>query len=365
MTVRKWHRFDQSNDPNGPVTQSMSQALTVQNYCISVAQQPTYDFSDDPHLKPYQDPLNQLVKNAQDSANGYLNNTQPDCLSTLDNLVHFIDLQNTRIDEYTSGQITAKDLAAKLQQVQTIEVPKFQGQCNDLVNELNTFRTAVSGIESKFSSTVNDLNNAVSGDGGELQQLQSKVSDLDKAIAIASAGSVLGVLGILGGTLLIAIGAAGEVFTGGTSTALVAGGVALTGAGVAGETIATKSLIDLLNQKAQVLQEIAKIKYEVTQAHSSAGGLQALSDQAGQTATALQQMSNAWTTLGKKLQDIIDDLQLDDGDIKDEVADYKTDIGKLQQACQTIQDQFAGVNKTNDGSKTVVDILNGQLQMAA
>ncbi|WP_395681449.1 HBL/NHE enterotoxin family protein [Inquilinus sp.] len=365
MTVRKWHRFDQSNDPNGPVTQSMSQALTVQTYCISVAQQPTYDFSEDEHLKQYQDPLNEMVKNAQDAANGYLNNTQQDCLTTLDNLVHFIDLQNTRIDEYTSGQMTAKDLAAALQKVQTVMAPKYQGQCNDLVKELDDFRSSVSSIESKFSNIVNDLNNAVSGDGGELTKLQDQVSGLDKEIALMSAGSILSMLGMLGGALMIAIGAAGEVVSGGASTALVAGGVALAGASTAGEVEAGKSLISLLNQKAELLKDIADIKYEVTQAHSSAGGMKALSDQAGQTVTALQQMANAWTTLSKKLQDIIDDLDMDSGDIKSEVADYKTDIGKLQQACQTIQNQFAGVNKTNDNSKTVADILNGQINQAA
>ena len=131
------------------------------------------------------------------------------------------------------------------------------------------------------------------------------------------------------------------------------------------DRVAVKSLIDLLNQKSALLEEIAKIKYEVTQAHSSAGGLKALADQADQTVTALQQMANAWTSLGQQLTHIIQDLEMDQGDIKDEVADYQSDISELAKSCQNIQDQFAGVNKTNDNSQTVVAILNKHLSRAA
>ena len=147
MTARKWHRFDQSNNPLEPTKQSMKQALTVQTYCISVAQQPKYDFSDDADLKKFQDPLNQAVVDAQNSANGYLNNTQQGCLTTLSNLIHFIDLQNTRIERYKTGEISAKDLADLLQKVHDAVVPRYQAQCDELVKELGDFRSSISSIE--------------------------------------------------------------------------------------------------------------------------------------------------------------------------------------------------------------------------
>lgn len=370
MKPRHWKSFaDQDADPKGAMTNGMSNGLIIQGYCLGVTEQPSFDFSGDPNLKTLQDQCNSTMKVAVDNANNYINTMQPDCLTTIDNMLHFIRLQNTRIDSYKNGDLTKQDLANELNEVIS-RGQSYQKTSVDLMNDFNTLRPKLATDSGNFKDLAAKVTAAITGDGGAVATLQQEVANLDTKIKELTASSVLGALAIVGGSILIGVGAATDVFTGGAATAAVVVGVGIVGAGIGTDVGSALGLAAAIKQKNQYLTEIHLYKAEATQANAVASHLGLLDAHAEDAVYALQKVAACWKTVGDSLGALVEDLNedLSDDDLESLIEDYQADIKDLSARVQTIQDQFTGcsqpVNKSEAVDQLITDWANG-LQKAA
>lgn len=322
-----------------------SQALVIQNYCNSINEQPTVDFSGEKNLAQYQTQINSGLTTAQNHANQYLNAIQPSIIQNIANISNYYALNNAVLTTLPEGSTEAQwvnDLTALQNQSK-----QYQSDANGVVTSLQTLHDNLTTDAASFARTVTELNAAVNGDNGVLDSLNSQLSTIQGQIDGAIAGTVLSGLTIVGGAFLTAVGAVEDFVTAGASTPLVVAGVAIVCAGVGGEVASAITLKNLNDQKANLLNQESSLKAEVKLATGISGGYQSLMNQVKSAVEAASQMENAWNSLSSDLGNLIDDLQQGIKSAAEVrklfLAASNTEIQTVVTDINTIKGQMAGV----------------------
>lgn len=284
-----------------------SQGLIIQTYCQSVKSQPNVDFTGFTNLAKYQTEINTGLGRAQAHADTYLTVIQPNIITNIKNISSYYDLHNavpmvlplgSTEEKWIEVLTTLQTAAATNQGTAAATVTSLQGLYNNLTNDAGSFAT-----------TVSELNAAVSGDNGALADIDNQVKDIQSRINGTIVGIVVSGLAIVGGGIMVGVGALTEIFTGGASTALVIGGLAVAAAGVAGVVGASIALKGLYDSKVGLLTSKSSLKAEVQLAQGINAGFSDLHTQVGSAITSAQQMVNAWDFLSKDLGALSDDLK--------------------------------------------------------
>lgn len=171
---------------------------------------------------------------------------------------------------------------------------------------------------------------------------------------------------------MIAVGAIGEIFTGGASTAMILGGVAVLAVGVGGEVGSALTFQTLNNQKNDLIRQQSSLTSEVILAQTISSGYGSLVNQAANAMTAATQMSNAWGFLSGDLNNLVKNL---DKGINVEstrklfLGGANKSIEKVQGDVTRIKDQMVGVQvhaapKGQNVGELVVNLAS-QYKMAA
>ncbi|MBA5235539.1 alpha-helical pore-forming toxin family protein [Pectobacterium aroidearum] len=350
-------RADQQvNDNNNQV----SSALIVNGYCLALTEQPKFDFSADPHLISLQKDLNDSLADAVNHANDYIDHVQNQCLVTLNNLLDIFNRTDQTISLYPKF-IAREDVIESINSIHK-KCGVYQTQSESYKKQCDDFRENITNSSSDFSGINKRVQAAVEGDGGEITDLNNKVAEIDKKINELTAASVLSAVGILGGAVLICVGAATEVFTGGAATAAIVVGVGVVGTGISGEAASTISLVDCYKQKNKLLAEIYSLKQESSQATAVNGQLLSLVQHANDAATALVDISKQWTDLASSLK--ILNQNLNDADSDDNFTEhliaYKSANQPIEDSAKLLKSQYMQVQPTTDKTTSVSD----QLQQA-
>lgn len=316
------------------------QALIVQGYALSVLQQPHVDFAGFVQLKPRQDEINGGIDRAKTHAKTYLDTILPALIGQIANVDAYFNVQ----DAIPKALSTSSDpkTAIRFMKIAAERSRQYQTDAEGLVAQLQKLRTDLSSDSAAFAGFVANLNAAVEGDQGVLASIDKQLSSIDGKIAGAISGTVLSGLAIFGGAFLIVLGAATEIFTGGASTAAIAGGVGLLATGIGGEVASAITLAKLIDLKSDLIGRKAKLKAEVALASTISSGFNSLSEGAAGAAAATQLMANAWSGLGDHLGNLIVDLEqgaVGDADIRalfqaaaaGDVADVRRDVGVIKQ----------------------------------
>jgi len=284
-----------------------SQALIIQTYCNSVKEQPLVDFTGHANLAIYQTQINSGLQTAQSHADNYLNTIQPSIISNIANISNFYALNNAVATTLPAGS-TEQQWIEALTALQT-QSAAYQQAASGVVTSLTTLRNNLTSDASSFATTVSNLNTAVNGDNGVLAADASELDTIQSKIDGAIAGIVTSGLAIVGGAFMIAVGGIADFVTGGTSTPVVLGGIAIVVAGVGGEAASAVALASLNNQKAALLQDEAKMTAEVKLATGISSGYQSLGAQVKNAVDAATAMKNAWDALGDDIGSMIGDLK--------------------------------------------------------
>lgn len=288
------------------LTQS-SQALIIQAYANSINEQPTVDFSGEPHLATYQTQIKTGLATAKTHANTYLNVIKPNIITNITNIDNYYALNNAVATTLPVGSTEAQ-WVADLTQLQ-IRSAQYQTAANGVVTSLQTLHDNLTTDAASFAKTVSDLNTAVNGDNGILDADNKELSSIQGKIDGAIAGTVLSGLAIVGGSFMIAVGGIADFVTAGTTTPLVVGGIGIVAGGISGEVASAISLKNLNDEKADLLSQEAKLTDEVKLATGISSGYQSLLNQVKGAVDAATQMENAWEFLSSDLGNMISDLQ--------------------------------------------------------
>ncbi|KAI6661634.1 hypothetical protein LOD99_13507 [Oopsacas minuta] len=337
-----------------------SQALVIQNYCNSVNEQPSVDFSGIKGLAMYQEDINSGVKTAQTHANLYLNYVQPAIIKNVTNISNYYALHNAVPEVLPKGSteiqwinvLTALGMQAK----------EYQRAADYVVQQIQSLHENLTTDSAAFATVVTELNAAVEGDKGVLDSINGQLDQIQKQLDGEIAGSVLSGLAIVAGVFVAAVGLVADFVTAGTSNVVVAGGVAIVLVGVGGEVGTAVVIKELNDEKATLLAQESNLTAEVKVASGISGGYQSLSNQVANAVQAATSMQNAWESLSADLDALISDLSKG---IKsaDEVRTMflvaaDSTIDKVIKDTDTIKLQMAGVgNVVAEDGQTVGDAI--------
>ncbi|MEP7120786.1 MAG: HBL/NHE enterotoxin family protein [Byssovorax sp.] len=308
------------SDINGSITglsatskTQSSQALLVQSYCTSILEQPKVDFSgfstltNGPQLVAIGTQINAALATAQDHANNYMSTIQPAIITNISNIGNWCALTSAIPVALPSGS-TPQQWTDALNAL-SVQSGQFQTTAQSTAASLTKLNSDLSRDSASFTALVSQLNALVSGDGGALADIQSQINSIQSKIDGAIAGIVLSGLAIAGGLFLVAVGGVAEFVTAGTSTPVVAGGIAIVAAGIGGEVASALTLASLNSTKAKLYTQQASLRAEVQLASGLSGAYTSFNDQVKTAADAATQMSNAWNFLASDLSSLTTDLK--------------------------------------------------------
>jgi non-hemolytic enterotoxin B/C len=338
------------------VAQSASQGLIVQGYCMSVLAQPFIAASALPQIKQVEDGINASLKAAQDHAHTYLNVTEPSLVQSLTDMQHYFLLQNA-LSSAIKPDMDPKTVLTLLDTVRS-KASGFQSTAQSSVTQLQTLRTQLSSDSGNISQAAETMNTIVNGDNGVLQNIKSQLSSIDSKIDGAIAGIVIGGLAVIGGSILIAVGALTDIVTAGATTPVIIGGVGLVVVGAGGTAGAAVALAGLLDAKGKLLREQSQLHDEVKLALGLSNGYTRLVAQADQAAKALQDMANAWTLLDNHLDSLVQDIdagRTTPAALQLYLMAAQGDASNVQTDLSNITTQFANVQNSQNPDQPVGD----------
>jgi len=283
------------------------QGLIIQTYCQSIKAQPNVNFVGFDNLARYQTEINTGLGQAQAHADTYLNVIQPNIIANISNISNYYALHNAVPVVLPAGSTEEKwiEVLSALQKM----AATYQGTAEATVKSINGLYNNLTTDSASFAVTVANLNAAVNGDNGVLASIDEQLKDIQTRINGTIAGIVVSGLAIVGGVFITAIGGIAGFVTAGTSSPLVALGVAITATGIGGTVGATFALKGLYSSKATLLTNKAKLKSEVGLAQGISSAFSTLNSQVGAAITSARQMSTAWDLLGNDLRTLSDDLK--------------------------------------------------------
>lgn len=284
-----------------------SQGLIVQGYCNSVLQQPSVDLHRTPKLKELDTEINAGLVIAKGHADDYLTNIQPLILDSVGDMSNYFKVYNS-VATVLAKNTNEKDWIKSLNSMKDRST-QYETNSKSVVSKLLVLNSSLGEDSSTFARMVSDLNEAADGDKGILKSIDGQLGSLQGKIDGCIAGMALSGLAIIGGAIMIGIGAIGEIFTGGAATALILGGVAVVGAGVGGEAGSAVTFQMLNSQKNDLLFQQTSLSDEVKLALGLSTGYNGVNTQAKAAMTAATQMSNAWGILKGELGNLISNLE--------------------------------------------------------
>ena len=322
-----------------------SQGLIIQAYSNSINQQPKVDFSGTPSLKLLQGQINSGLDLAQEHANEYLNVIQPNLIQNISNIGNYYALHNavpTTLPPGSTDQEWLSTLMALKEQAQD-----YESDAKNVVVSLKRLTADLSTDTRNFSEIVKNLNSAVNGDNGVMASIDNELATIQNGIDDAIGGIVMSSLSVVGGVIMIVVGAVAEFEKAGTSTALIIGGIGFLAAGVGGEVAAGITLANMNDEKAKLLAKKATLKEEVKLALGQSNAYTSFKNQADDALDASKDMSSAWAFLGDDLDTMSKDLSkgiINTGQLRNTFLTFaNTQLTRVVHDIDTIKAQLSGV----------------------
>lgn len=166
-----------------------------------------------------------------------------------------------------------------------------------LTDNLSDFKSYLEDDNRHFQVIISEAQQIYSGSGGEIETINSNIkaikSAIDTNIGIIAGGSIA----VVGGIIMISVGAIGTVFTGGAAAKLIVAGVITTVGGVAAIAIASKDLVEKQKSYGSALQELAKLEGEVAALKNVEDHFSGLKDKNENAHKAVESMRQGWIVL--------------------------------------------------------------------
>jgi hypothetical protein len=290
-----------------------SQALIVQSYCQKLIMQTPINFGGVTKLKDSEDKINAGLKKAQDNARFYLDKLQPKIIQVLVNVKAFAVREKAVAEAIRKADSMAKILnfiKSPLVLAQT-----YEQKAREVVEDLTKFQKQVAEDAALYQGVVDELNTLIDGEKGLLKEYEDKLKTIENSITEMSLLIAGGVLGILSGAFLIAVGTISSFVTAGTSLPIAAVGGALLLGGIGATANGSVALAGLMDQKSALVKSINTVEREVKLAREYVTAFGDLRRGAHDSTKAAEAMHSTWQTLALDLKSLYDVLSVNSSDI--------------------------------------------------
>jgi hypothetical protein len=264
-------------------------------------------------LKDSEDKINQGLKKAQDNARFYLDKLQPKIIQVLVNVKAFAVREKAVAEAIRKADSMAKILnfiKSPLVLAQT-----YEQKAREVVEDLTKFQKQVAEDAALYQGVVDELNTLIDGEKGLLKEYEDKLKTIENSITEMSLLIAGGVLGILSGAFLIAVGTISSFVTAGTSLPIAAVGGALLLGGIGATANGSVALAGLLDQKSALVKSINTVEREVKLAREYVTAFGDLRRGAHDSTKAAEAMHSTWQTLALDLKSLYDVLSVNSSDI--------------------------------------------------
>lgn len=316
LTTRMAAGHRDATDPLAQATESAAvNSSVLQSYCQSIQRQADFDLSgfSDEQLENLPD-VNANLNTARESARKFLDDTNPMMWSAVSDISAYGTLVMATLDEIEDqelldrflsdpdAQATFVTLMAALRtnsmqrQTQALEVRTVLEQQRDLFN----------ADAATLGSDGTTFNAVLMGSEEAAELLMCDLADLQDSIDGLIAGVVISALVTAGGIVLIVVGLLASVPSGGSSSSLIATGVAATVGGGVGLGVTSAALRDANEARRDLLIQQAQLAGEVVLLMDLSATVTGLANCAANAADTVQAMANAWTNIANNLGEIVD-----------------------------------------------------------
>lgn len=189
-----------------------------------------------------------------------------------------------------------------------------ENNCVKISQDLANFKTLIQGDERNFKADEGIIKATLDGENGAISALQKTIGSINTAINkdndMIAGGAAMEVTG----ALMIVVGVAGEIESGGVTTALIVGGIAVIGGGIAMQVIAGKDLHLKMNQLKNDQTQLTQDQQSASCLIMASKTVTNIINSIDNAVTAIQSLQDGWTSLKGDLQQIIDALNDGKGD---------------------------------------------------
>jgi non-hemolytic enterotoxin B/C len=240
---------------------------------------------------------------------------------TLSDIIGFANLFESRYQRLLTlagpdGNPQGQDLITFNEGLQGLinNITVKENNCVTIVNALTAFTTLIQADERNFQADEDIIKATLDGDNGAIKNLQDAIGAINTAINKDNAMIAGGAAMEIGGILMIVVGVAGEIESAGASTALVVGGLAVIGGGVAMQVLAGKDLSAKMTQLQNDNVQLATDLQISACLINASKNVTAIITSIANAIIAIQNLQAGWSGLKGDLQQIIDALNAGTGD---------------------------------------------------
>ncbi|MFZ0219316.1 MAG: HBL/NHE enterotoxin family protein [Candidatus Aquirickettsiella sp.] len=205
-------------------------------------------------------------------------------------------IKNKNDDNLETFQVIIQELKEDIKERTT--------NTEQLTKDLASFRGDLEKDNRNFQDIIADAQRIYSGSGGEIEIINQNITGLKSAIdtdiGIIAGGSIA----VVGGIVMIGVGAIGSVFTGGAAVKLIVAGVITTVGGVAAIAVAAKDLVEKQKSYGIALQNLARLEGEMAALKNVEDHFTGLEGKNEKANKAVESMRQGWIILHNNFNEL-------------------------------------------------------------
>ncbi len=195
-------------------------------------------------------------------------------------------------------------------------ITQKEANCGVVITKLGDFLKLIQTDSQNLTADENIIKATLDGENGAITQLQNRISSINEAMnkdnAMIAGGAVMTVVGVL----MITVGVLGEFESGGATTALVLGGLAVMGGGIAMDVVAGMDLSKKMDEYKDATTELTKDQQISSCLIQASQTVQSLVDSINNAMGAITNLQSGWSSLKGDLDQVIgalNDAESDEG----------------------------------------------------
>lgn len=282
-------------------------SVVIQAYCSSILRQNDVELDLMPSLPEEQE-------TARKHAEQWFSSVLPGMISTNSDMMAFANKFNSFYDTLKSLADEVNDPQKKEELVQALtilrnSVSKTHTQARKVELSLKDFHHSLNADYTTFQKSSSKAVAAYEGKNGEISEISGQIDSVQekmhKLLGVMAGGGVT----IVGGTIVIFVGAFAEIETASISTGLIVSGIGMTIAGTSTEIGGGVEYGLAVHQLEQLKEKLAKDKQGLVAVKLVKGYLDGLVHQLSEVTTATHSLVNSWSELDDSMQKLINDLE--------------------------------------------------------
>ena len=287
--------------------QVSSSSIVVQVCMQTILNQPDIVLTELPSLPGHQQTARQHADNWFTALNPSMIKVIADIVDFANNWHEYADPLYALADQLHSDPTAKDQLNDGLSDLLNLIAQKQQG-VTTTVDQLDTFRQGLESDGRNFTADQQTAERDILGDNGTLanlnEDLKTYQSNRGKAIGEIAGGSAMELVG----GLMVVVGAVAEIATFGASTALVVGGLAVAGGGVALTVIGAKTLKQAESDITDTMKQINQINESVTALTHVDGQIKDLLSAVTTALESVRAMEKGWQVLSADFSELMQDV---------------------------------------------------------